>query len=375
MFGLAAIPLMLVAGVAVDYGRAVTTKTTLQAAADAAALAAARAEGNDAVRSQAGLDIFNKHIAADPKLAKLSARLSVKLADDTATAGAEVVQPNLFLNIVTSEVNPISVKAQAKTANRRPVCMLALDETASPAIGIVGAAGITAPDCVVQANSTASNSIRITGAGKGVAEEFCTVGGYTSNGNGFTPPPIGNCPKVENPLANLPPPGPGDCDVTYGPASAIPAVINPGANKSVCINGTVLSRAGGTVLTIDGGTLHLIGNNSGLSITGNASVNIEAPATGRYAGIAVAQHGVTVRGTSTITGTGDVNFTGTLYMPNQNIDMRGTGQISALSPAWSIVAATFDIRGTPDIVINSDFETAGYGKPIVRTMGGVVLVK
>ena len=47
IFGLAALPLFLAGGIAVDYGRAVVTKNHMQAAADAAALAAASMKNAD----------------------------------------------------------------------------------------------------------------------------------------------------------------------------------------------------------------------------------------------------------------------------------------------------------------------------------------
>ena len=60
IFGMAVVPLMLGAGVAVDYARSVTAKNTMQAAADAAALAAAAmTNATDAERIAMAQNVFD----------------------------------------------------------------------------------------------------------------------------------------------------------------------------------------------------------------------------------------------------------------------------------------------------------------------------
>ena len=60
IFGLAAVPMMLGAGIAVDYARGVTAKNTMQSAADAAALAAASmTDASDADRIAMAQSVFD----------------------------------------------------------------------------------------------------------------------------------------------------------------------------------------------------------------------------------------------------------------------------------------------------------------------------
>jgi len=92
MFGLSFLPLMLALGVAVDFGNHVRAYSNLQAAADAAALAAARSDGTLSAKTQVAQNYF------DANLGKFATGhgASMGLVDSTGkvTVTASMTVPN-----------------------------------------------------------------------------------------------------------------------------------------------------------------------------------------------------------------------------------------------------------------------------------------
>ena len=79
--------------------------------------------------------------------------------------------------------------------------------------------------------------------------------------------------------------------------------------------------------------------------------------------------------TSVITGGGSVRFVGILYLPTQVLSLEGNGQIGNNSPAWSLIASRFNLQGTPDIVIKSDFTAAGYSGELAKAPDKIILTE
>ena len=87
IFGLAALPMMLGAGMALDYGRGVTAKNAMQAASDAAALAAAAMkDATDAERIAMAKEVFTANFNSVKGVTP--SPLEVSIVDD----GVQVIQ-------------------------------------------------------------------------------------------------------------------------------------------------------------------------------------------------------------------------------------------------------------------------------------------
>src|SRR3954451_7141871 len=83
-----------------------------------------------------------------------------------------------------------------------------------------------------------------------------------------------------------------------------------------------------------GVTFYLSGSNAALDLRGGGSIDIAAPISGTYGGIAIMQDPNSAPGaTSVITGGGSVRFVGILYLPTQVVSLQGNGQIGNASPA------------------------------------------
>lgn len=389
MTGACAIPLLLACGVAVDYAAAQLTKTRLQAAADAAVLAAVSSKGSDTQRVDKATAMFARQMAEYQGLLAGDPKLEVKIEGNSAEASANIRQETLLMHLVGIDQNPVRVEARASRRPGKPACMLALDTDSSDSITLAGNPDLIGEDCVVHSNSEESDAIHLQGSASAEADQFCAVGGFETKGSGFTPAPTGNCPKIDDPLTALPKPAiacPGfPNSYAKGTHFLQPGVycgglearthaevhLDPGVY--VIQDGQLAIQAQAKI-SGEGVTFYLSGTNSGFDLRGGGSIDVSAPKDGPYRGLVVAQDPLSnPGGTSIITGGGDIRFVGTIYLPTQTLSLQGNGEIGADSPAWSMVAARFTMQGNPEIHIRSDFEDAGYGEPLVKSFGGVVL--
>lgn len=140
MFALLAIPLCLFAGTAIDYTRASSAQSALNAAADAAALSAttpgAMAQTTAKARA-AALDMFNAR-AAEIGLAE-SVKPTIKVHDAdgqrTATVAYTAEVPTTLMQL--AKVKTVSITGESATSSSRPLYMdfyLLLDN--SPSMGL-----------------------------------------------------------------------------------------------------------------------------------------------------------------------------------------------------------------------------------------------
>ncbi len=132
IFGITCIPLLAIAGVAMDYSRATSTRNQLQTAADAAALAAAKKPyATLAERQQIAEDVFKANVTSLKFASSYSlnftefgngqgARLDVSSSIDTTVSGL------LGVNYI-----PVSVRAEVMAAGTNLEVALVLDNTGS----------------------------------------------------------------------------------------------------------------------------------------------------------------------------------------------------------------------------------------------------
>ncbi|MGH7013600.1 MAG: TadE/TadG family type IV pilus assembly protein [Stellaceae bacterium] len=132
LFGVLLIPLVVAAGVGVDYGRAALVRATLQSAVDAAALAGASAYTSPSAQSAAtalAQDYVTKSTAAMPAgVTVTSTTVTPGISGSgnnvayTMSVSATLSVPSLFMAVVTG---PMSVTASAKAQN--PVVTASFD--------------------------------------------------------------------------------------------------------------------------------------------------------------------------------------------------------------------------------------------------------
>jgi Flp pilus assembly protein TadG len=109
IFGLAAVPIVGIAGVAIDYGRASHFHTILQSAVDASALAGATQVKPPVIKATAG-DYLTASLPGGLSVNQVAYSVDVQSGDVTVSATAKV--PTTIASLFMSEM-PVSAKATA----------------------------------------------------------------------------------------------------------------------------------------------------------------------------------------------------------------------------------------------------------------------
>ena len=379
----AAIPMLLSAGAAIDYMRASAITTSLQSAVDAAALGAAASNTTNASvkRKQATqfLHDTKDFAAVEP---------TVEFAGDMVTVSAVTNMPTSFMGLAGLKTMEIAVTATAVTVTK-PVCILSLNESADSAIAISGSgAHVDAKNCLVHANSTSAKGIDNTSNTVSEAEGFCVAGGYS--GSTYHPLPKTNCRKVVDPYAGLPQPSISGCDfnnitLTTGTATLDPGVFCGGIAISdtasisfspgtyVLKNGPLSITTSGTVIGSEV-TFYFTGLQSILKLTSSAAVDLSAPKTGPYAGLVFVQNsGSPPNKSHKINGHADLKITGVGYFPKQQLSIGGSGNFGVASPFMTFVADTMEFHGNGTLTMNLDPAAAGYAVNLPRGFSGTRL--
>jgi Flp pilus assembly protein TadG len=387
-FGL--ITLLGVVALSLDGGALFSRRRSVQAAADAAALAAA-------------CDLYNNYWSAsgtDPNGTAKASALATALADgynndgttNTVTVNippqsgpyaglagyVEVIiqfneQPG-FSSIFSSA--PVAVRARA-VALGSPVAanvgILVLDPTGKGALNAQGGGNSTVSGTPVIVNSTNATAAIAGGGGSLSAQKFIIAGGYATSGNGsFQGPIYINHMGMADPLSDLPVPDPSTMTVqathstqyTSGNVYLQPGVYKGGISASgtasltlapgiYYMDGGGFSFSGQGSLTGNGVMIYNApgnGNSGGISVSGQGSINISAPTSGVYKGVTFFQDR-----TSSVTGNvqgtgGTTNITGTFYFAGALLNVSGNGGVTNLGSQY--ISYDLNLGGTGGINIS-----------------------
>jgi hypothetical protein len=350
--------LMSVVAFSLDGGLMLEDRRRVQAAADAAALAAA----NDLFinyPSYAGVDTKGSAAKAAQTLAAANGFKDGD-GDDTVvvnipplggkfigqTGYVEVIitynQPRFFSGVMGSGSIPVQARAVARGLwvpfNNG---IIILHPTQSGSLSANGNGDVYVKNANIIVNSNNSTAA-VTVGNAYIADPSLPVfitgksPGYsgTIKDTIFT-----GVPPTPDPLAYLPAPDPSTMDIqNAGGGKTVnlqPGVYNGGLSFS---GQTTVNMAPGIYYMANGGFSfagqgNLVANGvmiyseSGMSITGNGSVTLSPPTTGIYKGISYFQSR-TDSSTAKVAGNGLYNITGTFYLPDGLADMQGNGDAS-----------------------------------------------
>ncbi|HEY8162745.1 MAG TPA: pilus assembly protein TadG-related protein [Methylocystis sp.] len=379
IFGLVIIPLVFMAGAALDYSRAASSKSRLQAAADAAAISAAQ---NSGLAQAARQQIATNSVLTN--LGSLASTLNPKVVE-TESAGQYRVtvtasQPTTLMQI--ARLNAVALSVSAAATNSVPgasststtttttstpvnVCMLALSKTASQAFLGNSGATINAPNCEVDVASTASPAAMLNSGVNFTVNNFCVAGvNITNNGatitNGSTSVLKTGCATASDPFASsLPTVTVGACTFSNqnynGSVTLSPGVYCGGFNFNG--TGTVTLSPGlyifkgvswnlnsGWTMTGSGVTLYFA-DSSYLQFNSNAQVSLSAPTSGTYANILMFEKPGLPTSSFTVNGSSASPdcLTGLIYLPSRNITFNSGASVN--SAAITVVMNTVIMNG------------------------------
>jgi Flp pilus assembly protein TadG len=373
--------LLLILGSTIDYGFMLVRKTSLQASADAAALAGA----NELLLANADETVIES-LAYSTVMANLGnnssgVRIATKVSFGDRSVTVNVRQsPGLYImdGLAGVKDSQISAEATAGVAGEKPICMLMLEDSKHSAIDLNKDAQITGNNCAVFSNSTDSRGINVHNAGTLKADLICSAGGFTGGDDSFAPMPVTDCPQLDDPLAMRPTPKVDSClekelevssSTTLKPGTYCGGLVLTGSAEVKLEPGIYVIQDG--PLTI-AGNARLWGENVGFYLTGddanfkfgpNTMIELSAPEDGDMAGILFFEDPNSMDQKHTIRSNGARSLVGTFYMPNGALTIDATKPLFDRSAYTVIIAKSINMFSGPNLVLNTNYSDSDVPLP------------
>ncbi len=396
IFAAMIIPTIMLIGGAVDYGQAINKKTILQGAADAATLAAAKLDDDEPEAIiQAAHAIF---LAKVEKAGIENVQVQVNFVDNEVRLTASTTEPTAFMKVASIDELPVEAYSVATKGYDEQVeeqddtwgklCMLALDPNASEGLKVQGSKIAGLGSCWAYVNSDSSSSVQSIGNSYEFnAGGVCTVGLADVEHNNFNPSVRPACDPVEDPFANA---SAYPSAASWEPKFALPDVEAQGCMADALrlrkgtftmlpgrycggleirsqatanfIEGVYILDSGrftawsGASLTGDNVVFYQYGDNALVEIQGGANVDLIGRHAGEsYEGFLIIQNAQAAEGeTSTIQGGGVFDMEGIVYMPTQQLEMGGNGDMNGSSDFFIVVAKSFYIFGSGELHVKAN---------------------
>ena len=393
-----ALPVLLAAaGLASDYAMMTKIRSDLQHAADAAATAAAHeiplAHNNaliikNAAKSYAAFALENS--GTDVDLISMGGKSNQTLTVssevvDNFTAIKVTVQEDwtpFFAHFLSSQITPVVVTATARYVGSNNICVLGL-APAGQGVFLDTGSRLTGNNCGVFSNSGDSSSLTVRSSATLVSQINCSSGGTdVSAGASISPAAITDCPVIDDPLANRPPPPVGACTDNNLIIKAISVTtLNPGVycGGITIKNNAQVTLTPGIYVMLDGalkvsGTATLNGDGAGIFITGanpqpfefagTSHINMTAPIAGPMAGLLFYEdRAMTQHLTHKITSDDAHKLIGTIYLPRGDLLIDSGQKVADQSAFTAIVVNHLQLNAGPNLVLNSDYTSTNVPVP------------
>lgn len=372
------IPLLIAAGIAIDFAMAVNRKAAMQSAADAAALAGA-SEGVGGEKTVAQ-EFLNAHLGRRTTVDVEGTpewEHQVVVERDSVAVAVEEDHRTTIMNMFGYKTIPLSVFAQAARNAGSSACVLILDPSKADALKIVNSNSVN-NECGFQVNSShAQRAFYIENQGKFFASSIA-VNGRSKLGSGkvISPPPVDGSPVVPDPLAGLPEPVARTAPCTSKGLKTINSQGKTSISPGVYCGGLTLNATDDVTLkpgiyTFREGALtlntsaKLIGKDvlfyfedaqSPLMLNGAAVMQLSAPTTGDHAGILMFQ-GRKAQDSDVqfrINSSAGSFYNGAIYLPYAVIDWNVSGSLNAESDYSALITKILRLYVSG---------TAGFKKP------------
>lgn len=387
------------------------TKRQVQNAADVAAFAA----GTQVRTGETGARIVTAalSVAVDSGYTGGSGGIIVEAPPSSAPNAADGTNPNgnaAYVYVMLTETAnrnftkffsnsstvTISSAALAHVESGRKACILALHPTTSGAVETGGSTNVTLTGCDIAANSISPSAITATGNGSSVTTDCISAVGNVSVNSTYhlnCPAPIANAPKTVDPYAGVSGPASASCTSTktfsqFPNAGSGPVRCYSGNGGGVTINqNTTLSSDVTYVFENTGGntaSFRVNGNRTlsgtrvtlyfkgkwDLTLNGGSTLNITAPKTGPYSGLALfGDRNSEVN--MDLSGNTGGKIVGAVYSPNFLSDIVYTG-----SSNYNTGECTQVIGGTVKFSGSATFTTncTNSGTPDIKTAQTIKIV-
>ncbi len=394
-----------VVGLSVETGYWYFLQDKAQIAVDMSAYSAAVSLRNgdtaDVARSKAAEEAA--HYGYNGGNAEVQVTIPPRGGAGIGAKGAEVSisynAPRFFSSLFSKEPIRHTVHARSQTKTGSPACILALNPDAGRAIELSGNASITLTGCEMMSNSLSDSAFYISGSADVDVDCVSVSGDVAQSGRAHSLHL--DCaalktrqPPAPDPYSTVPAPDlPSRCesirDVSRSSANGGRGAyqVSAGDDGKVrfcrglqlkssyhfdpgiyIIDGGKFSLNASADISGDGVTFYLTGG-AELKWNGRASINVTAPTTGPYAGIAVMGDRGDFNARHKINGSASSNLTGAIYTAASPLQI--LGNFSGEEGCMQIIASTIKLSGATNI--NHDCRKTGIRWAEVG--GEVILVE
>ncbi len=385
IFALSAVVFMGASGIAIDYGRAYSTKSSLQAALDSAVMAGVTAKPDPLAFSgvAGGLSDAERLTRAEQHF-QTNKPTSADISNVTFAFDSDKLIGNVSAQVGTTlsallgfDMIDVSTRSGATTApSYEPLCFMAMHPTRKHTLELMDAVSIIAPKCHIYGNSSHFDDVvdPHTPDNHMVAKSVQAVG-YGHHYIQNVLPPLEHAPAVlSDPLASMTLPTAGACTYTNKVVTGGTVTLQPGNYcGGLSITGTAEVTLNPGLYVISGGLFQVLNSTvSGSDVTvaladslttlewRNSTVRLSAQTVGPYASMAM----VGVREpTNHVFDSSVIDLHGVVYLVDGVFDWLNTGAatINAKWTAWIIDGVTW--RGTGAIKINFDIRGSSIPYP------------
>jgi Flp pilus assembly protein TadG len=344
-FGIALVPLMVAATVAVEYSEGQRVKSRLQDALDGAVLTGASGENKVA-------DATTYFNAAFPEIDDVDSgpTATFTLGEGVLEATAQWKSGTGLGAVFFGNMLSVGVRAQARFTEEAPggPCITVL-ANAGQALLVNSGANIQAPTCEIHVHST-QNPAFIMNAGSTLnLAKLCVKGTqYIKNGGTISKLETA-CQVAADPYFNTiaEPTVPPTC-VTSGAKDGTNHSLNPGAHCWVNFNGnpTITFKPGlhiikgsmninsGSTVIADGVTFYFPDTDSKIQANGSLKLTAKAPETGAYAGVLMFEKTSNASNNANkrqyvFNGSNGETLQGLIYLPNRDVTYNSTTNVNA----------------------------------------------
>lgn len=391
--GIIAVPLTLCCGVAIDYSSLHKTKSSLQEAADTAALASAKELSLASTKDETVKSIANDYVIANLQnnLGNTknvqTTKIKTSIADSRKEVTVDIAHTwtPLFIQHIDSTALPIKVSSTASLAGERSICVLALDQNASTAIDMISDATMIANDCVIYSNSSSGNGIATGKKADMRASEIMSSGGYIGPIKSYSPMPLTDTPMIEDPLKDREQPPVGTMCTKKGFSTNKDVTLDEGVYcGGLELKGNAIAKLNpGEYIIKDGplkigGSSSLIGEGVSFFFTGKEAVfefgvptkiELSAQKSGTMAGILFFEDRNSPKNRQfKIRSKNAKKFEGAIYLSKGILNIDKASKVGQESAWTAIIANQIIIGNGPEIQINSDY--ANSTTPVPEAISG-----
>lgn len=391
------------AALGVDYTIIHNQKSALQQAADAAALASVRelslSGSSDTVIQEVGAAFAHSAFPPSGKISNGEDGLSVEVVPSKLNQSVKVnlsyTWRPFLAHVFDYEANPIKVTATAGLAGDALTCIIGLMPpqpgwfAPKSSIHLDNNSVVQADGCAVFSNSESRHGLRADANVRMTASTICSAGGiYQTGGRGgkkFSPDPLTDCPKIDDPLAGRIKPSVGSCDhkdlAVSDDTTLFPGVYCGGITVSddaevVLRTGIYVIKDGPLIvtdeasMTANGVTFFLTGRNSEFEFHPDTSIDLTAAAKGSTAGLLFFEDRDVVHSFDfnpfdlrnipddvrlhRISSNDARNLLGTIYLPRSILLVDAKAPVADSSAYTAIITGRLWLREGPTLTLNAD---------------------